>query len=65
MTVERDVKPSLLMRTDKSMCKEQRAANDGDRGFQLEVRVAIRVCMCRQMIQKYKEMTQLKADILG
>lgn len=35
MTVESDVKASLLMRTDKSMCTEQRAADDGDRGFSL------------------------------
>lgn len=33
MTVEHDVKASLLMRADKSMCTEQRAVKDDDRGF--------------------------------
>lgn len=57
MTVERDVKASLLMRTDKSMCTEQRVVNDGDKGFSLRY-LCQYVCVCREMIQKYKEMTQ-------
>lgn len=59
------MKASLLMRTDKSMCIEQRAASDGDRRFSETWGTCADACVYVGGWYKNKKKRQLKADIVG